>query len=365
LHFLDGEGFLLDPVGQRLYRLNDSATLVWSLVKEGRSKGEICELLVVEYGVAAEEAPRFLDDILHQWSAMSADPVPDAVEPKLVPSFDAGSASADTCRYRLHDTVVSIHYPNPLLFEAIHPLLKPMTTTADAALHITIEPSPAGLKLVSQIDTVATEETVAVAVRAAVTRLAVERSGGLCIVHAGALVAEGRALLLPGNAGRGKSTLSAGLAAAGFEMLSDDSTLLVGQPLQVAPLPTGLCVKPGAYKVLDPLFPRLSALPEWRRPDGLRAKYLEPGLDLPWAADAAPAQWLVFPHYDPSHGTNLRPLTRPQALERLLPGVYFLSGTLNAANLDALIGWIKGIECFELSLSSLNEAVGVLRDLCR
>jgi len=132
-------------------------------------------------------------------------------------------------------------------------------------------------------------------------------------------------------------------------------------------LPTGLCVKRGAYDVLAPLFPRLAALPEWPRPDGLVAKYLMPDLDLAWAAPErlVPARWLVFPHYDAGHATRLLPLARLEALERLLPGVYFLSGTLDAANLDALIRWIEGLDCYALPLSSLDEAVALLRGLCR
>jgi hypothetical protein len=78
-----------------------------------------------------------------------------------------------------------------------------------------------------------------------------------------------------------------------------------------------------------------------------------------------PVRWLVFPDYDPAHRTRLEPLSRAAALERLLPGVYFLSGTLDAANLDALIAWIGGVDCYALPLSSLDAAVAELRRLCR
>jgi hypothetical protein len=132
----------------------------------------------------------------------------------------------------------------------------------------------------------------------------------------------------------------------------------------VVPLPTGLCVKRGAYPVLEPLFPALAGLPEWSRPDGLVAKYLRPGLDLAWADESVPVRWLVFPHYDPAHATRLVPLPRAAALERLLPGVYFLSGTLDAANLDALIAWLGGVDCYELPLCSLEPAVAAVRELC-
>ena len=186
------------------------------------------------------------------------------------------------------------------------------------------------------------------------------------MVHASALCRNGAALLLPGEAGHGKSTLSAGLAARGFAMLCDDTTLLAGDTPRVRSLPTGLCIKRGAYPVLERDYPRLLALPEWRRPDGRHARYLMPGRDLPWAAPGAAVavRWIVFPRYHPDHGTALLPLPKHEALGRLLPGVCFLSGALDKQNLDRLIAWIETIDCFELPLSSLDAATPLIDGLC-
>jgi hypothetical protein len=52
-------------------------------------------------------------------------------------------------------------------------------------------------------------------------------------------------------------------------------------------------------------------------------------------------------------------------LARLIRGVYFLSGTLDPRNLDTLVDWIEGIECFDLPLSSLDVAAALLGDLCQ
>jgi hypothetical protein len=211
-----------------------------------------------------------------------------------------------------------------------------------------------------------TVDTAAVAVRASLIQLAVARTGGLCVVHAGALRRNGNGLLLPGDAGHGKSTLSAGLAAGGFEMLCDDTALLAGDPPLVHCIPAGLCIKRGAYPVLEPLLPALGSLPEWRRPDDRRARYLMPGRDIRWAApDAvAPVRWIVFPRYRAEAETRLLPLPRHEALARLLRGTCFLSGTLDRQNLAKLIAWIDGIDCFDLPLSSLATATAVLEELC-
>jgi hypothetical protein len=270
--------------------------------------------------------------------------------------------------------VFRLSYGSARLAERIHPLLyfgrsaggTPNGTIAEVA----VVPAEAGVAVIAKGEVIGTcdsLEAAAVAVRGCLIQLAVRASGGLCAIHAGAVRRNGAALLLPGDAGRGKSTLSAGLAAHGFEMLCDDTTLLTGEPLSAQCLPVGLCVKRGAYPVLATDYPRLASLPEWRRPDGQRARYLVPGEDLAWAEPDASAavHWIVFPHYDPNSRTALKPLPRHEALARLIRGVYFLSGALDARNLDKLVGWIDGIDCFDLPLSSLDVAAVLLGDLCR
>jgi hypothetical protein len=174
-------------------------------------------------------------------------------------------------------------------------------------------------------------------------------------------------LLLPGAAGRGKSTLAAGLMTRGFALLSDDTAVLTGAPPKVRSLPAGLCLKRGAVEALRPLYPRLAEAREWRRPDGQWARYLAPGREVPWAAPrvAVGVRWIVFPNYRPDHETILRPLARHEAVARLLPGTFFLSGGLDGRHLDRLIGWIEGIECYDLPLGSLEPALALLDELCR
>jgi hypothetical protein len=367
LHFIEGEALLLDPCRQRLYRLNVASTLVWCLLEEGESRNAIERRLTFDHGLSANAAARLFDEVLRQWGA---DPctTPSALPPDSV--FAPSLPAELTEHYALRDARFRVSFSSSRLRDALHPLLlewaaRPSGCGVDVAVIEAgegVNIAAAG-RLIGGAPSVA---AAAVALRAALTQLAVERSGGLCAVHAGSLMIGDGALLLPGNAGSGKSTLLAGLAASGLEMLSDDTSLLVGDSLRAASLPTGLCVKPGGYHVLASRFRNLADLPEWSRPDGLVAKYLRPGLDLAWAApdSVVPVRWMIFPQYHPAHQTQLVSLARARALERLLPGIYFLSGTLDAANLDTLISWIEGVDCYELPLSSLEAAVAEVRRLC-
>jgi hypothetical protein len=378
LHHIGEEGLLLDPENRRLYALNASAAFIWSLLKDGKSPAEVSRALNEQFAVPADAADSYVANVLRQYAALRQDgQPPDPETAAKVAAPRAGRPSRIGTRisrtYSLLDSAFRVHYDSARLFEQIHPLLQPRAVVNGA------EPPKVTDVVVTQEDDAVTVfadeeiigssltfEDAAVAVRACLTQLATARSGGLCVVHAGALCRNGAALLLPGDAGHGKSTLSAGLAARGFDMLCDDTTLLAGEPPLVRSIPTGLCIKRGAYAVLEPHYPRLPSLPEWRRPDGRRARYLMPGRDLPWAGpDAAVGvSWIVFPRYHPDRGTTLLPLPRHEALARLLRGVCFLSGSLDERNLEKLIAWIEPIDCFELPLSSLDAATALLDGLC-
>lgn len=372
LHVVGEEGLLLDPAHHRLYALNASAAFIWSLLKDGQSPAEASRSLSAHFSMPADDAAAYVADVLRQYDR-PPDPPPDAPVTNTRRRRPLLSEARVIETYALLGRAFRVQYDNPRLANEIHPLLQHGGVTKDTGLATIIDVAIAreggGVVVIADEEEIGfsrTLEDAAVAVRACLTQLAVAASGGLCAVHAGALCRNGAALLLPGEAGDGKSTLSAGLAARGFHMLCDDTTLLVGEPPLVRSLPIGLCIKRGAYPVLEPHYPQLPSLPEWRRPDGKQARYLMPGCDLPWAApDAAVAvRWIVFPRYHPDRGTTLLPLPRREALARLLRGVYFLSGSLDGPNLDKLITWIEQIDCFELPLSSLDAATALIDDLC-
>src|SRR5579883_524720 len=377
VHLLGEEGLLLDSPHLRLYALNASAAFIWQGLSGGRTPAEIGRLFGEHFAVPRDLAAAYVANVLDQYEGLRTT--------RIAPAESRGSRHArrsavqpgqvariETCA--LLGNVFRINYGSAQHAERIQPLLYfgcPTVRTSEGALtEVAVLAAESGIVVVADGELIGacdSLEAAAVAVRACLIQLAVRPSGGLCALHAGAVRRNGAALLLPGDAGRGKSTLSAGLAARGFEMLCDDTTLLAGEPLRARCLPVGLCVKRGAYPVLAPDYPRLASLPEWQRPDGQRARYLVPGEDLAWAQPdaSAPVRWIVFPNYAPDSRTSLKPLSRHEALSRLIHGVYFLSGTLDRRNLDTLVGWIEGIDCFDLPLSSLDVAAVLLGDLCR
>jgi len=75
---------------------------------------------------------------------------------------------------------------------------------------------------------------------------------GAVALHAAAAAKGDRALLLLGASGAGKSTTSAALGAAGWDVLSDDISILWDHDApRVAPATTGICVWEDSFAALD------------------------------------------------------------------------------------------------------------------
>lgn len=75
---------------------------------------------------------------------------------------------------------------------------------------------------------------------------------GAVALHAAAAAKGGGALLLLGASGAGKSTTSAALGAAGWDVLSDDISILWDHDApRVAPATTGICVWADSFAALD------------------------------------------------------------------------------------------------------------------
>ncbi|MBI4603109.1 MAG: hypothetical protein HY721_14215 [Planctomycetes bacterium] len=176
---------------------------------------------------------------------------------------------------------------------------------------------------------------------------------GLYFVHAAALAEGGRATLLVGDSGAGKSTTAYALAASGMDYLSDELAPIDPAAGLVLPYPRAICLK------RDP--PPPLALPRCRlrterslhvRPADLGCRVLENGV---------PVARILFVRYSPEH--------RAPVLRRLSPGEAALRlyrGALNqlsrpSAGLDDTLRLVEGAECLELLAAGIEETVRAIR----
>jgi hypothetical protein len=383
LHHLDSEAVLFDAATSRLYAVNAVATLIWSCRAAGLSDAATAAELSSCTGCAPAHAAAQVDDITQQWRGLgllghkAVAPMPAAARrawPRAVsPTAEREAAADPACvlHARILDSAVTICLPAPSWCDRLQPLLAGLMTAGPPAASLAT--SAITLSLVAGEHGLAWQEEggaatpcvapnhVAPLLKATLVELALRRSHDLGAVHAAAIGRSGRCVLLPGSSGAGKSTLAAGLTAAGFEFLGDDTVVLDRSGPALRPVPFAICTKQGAWSVLETRVAGLRRQLVHVRPDRKRVRYLQLG-NAPCAARYDVAA-IVFPAWTAYASTQLSPLPRPQALQRLFAGFCALGDGLEAADVARLVAWIGRIDCFELRFSNLDDAIARLRPL--
>jgi len=126
---------------------------------------------------------------------------------------------------------------------------------------------------------------------------------GHLLVHGAALARDGRGLVVAGRTGAGKTSVAAGLAARGWELLSDDVAALSLRDGRLHPFPKALSLRPG---VAEP--PR--GTPAARLPvlDGSAKRLVDPAA-LGWRVARGPVPLRAFVLLEPDRPRGAR--TRP------------------------------------------------------
>ena len=201
---------------------------------------------------------------------------------------------------------------------------------------------------------------------ALVRDIAINRSRFFMQIHAGAVGSDDSGcILLPAAPGGGKSTLTTALIGSGFHYLTDEIALLEEKTLNVRAAPFAIAVKPGSVEPLRNYFPEIAGLPLHYCDDTPVVRYLKPpaGDGNPSDESSWPVRSIVFPRYAPDAATALNPLPKAEALSRLMEECLVIPRDLDSSAVADLIGWIRGVACYELPFSSLSDAVGLIRTL--
>lgn len=187
----------------------------------------------------------------------------------------------------------------------------------------------AGLELIDAAPEDA-QHFIAIALMSIIFELAVTR--GWLGMHAAAVAVDGKAVLLPGDSGVGKSTLFRNAAAAGFDTLSADLVWLRETPQQfeISPLPRG---------TLDADAPKPSV-------------------------DKAVLSAIVCPAIVDSHHNQLESIPLPDLLQTLVRQSGFLSPAQHAQRFTLLTRVASSAPSYRLAAGRDQQAVpALLRDL--
>lgn len=179
-------------------------------------------------------------------------------------------------------------------------------------------------------------------------------------LHAGAVAYDGRAALIAGPTGSGKSSVVAWLIANGFEYLSDEIALLFADTASILGLPRALVLKPGSAD-------KLMSLPSYQGaksiPGGehlmLRPEFVRAG-----GASKHTCSFVVFPKFVAGSELRVESLSAAQTALRLV------GSNLNARNFAdggfrALTSFARQVPAVTLNYGDFDQLRGTADVLMR
>jgi Coenzyme PQQ synthesis protein D (PqqD) len=186
-----------------------------------------------------------------------------------------------------------------------------------------------------------------------------ERPSLFCL-HGAATEFAGRLVVFPSSYHAGKSSLVAGLAAAGIPVFTDDVLPVRrsgdrGVALGIAPR-LRLPLPPGAGRQA------LRFVASHRGPSNRRYIYLDlPSGTLAPHGQQAPVGGFVLLDRQPAGRAELEPASRGQVLQRLIMQ-HFARSFAATEIVDRLRGLVQRVPCFSLRYARLDDAVAVLQE---
>ena len=166
------------------------------------------------------------------------------------------------------------------------------------------------------------------------------------LLHAAIVERHGRALLLPGASGAGKTTLCALLVARGWRLFSDEFAVIDPRGGHCRPVPRALSLKNDGIALARRMFPDAVFAPAFAgAPKGTLSYMAAPGDAVRRSDEAAPPALVVLPRYVHDAGFAAHALD-PVRIHAALAGHAMNYGALGidgfrcvAAIADKVAGW--------------------------
>ena len=189
------------------------------------------------------------------------------------------------------------------------------------------------------------------------------RAHNFLIFHSAVVEKAGRAAILAGPPGSGKSTLCAALLARGWRLFSDELALLDPARGWLLPLPRPVALKGASIELIEGLLPRFRIgrifAPTHK---GTLVHLCPPTEAVERQTEPALPGWIVFPAHAESADTRLVPLGKAAGFLRLERNS-FNYDRLGRSAFDALGRLIENADCYELPFAHAVEAAKLVDGL--
>ena len=202
-------------------------------------------------------------------------------------------------------------------------------------------------------------EALAPTLKAHLTDRLIRSDRWVFALHAASLVKDGAGLLLCGEPGAGKSTLSLQLVDAGFQYAGDDVALIESDGTACG-IPFALTLKEGSWEWLSVLQSNWDGVTH-HRADGAQVRYLPISNAHNGSLSVG---WIIFLNRVAEGSPELTALDQLDSMKRLIEGAFAADGKLSQAGFSALKRIVSGARSFQLTYCEAVEARELLADLC-
>ncbi|WP_213739093.1 PqqD family peptide modification chaperone [Bradyrhizobium sp. dw_411] len=348
---IDDRPVLFSESNQTIYELNPVAAFIWCSLLDHKTAGGICQDLV-KFELDLPTARQFVRQAFRNW-------------------FESGLLEAKWGSSDRHDLTANLGKLGVDIrtsSEGLKELLLPLFSDGDVKTEQASDKFEI-LEIGGQVHVkhngnsafrCAIDELVPT-IKALLTEQIVAQSFPNIALHAASLLKGGKALLVSGCPGAGKTTLALHLVHKGFEYGGDD-IVLIAPDGQVEGVPFPPALKPGAWAMISEFREDLSSTPVHKRLDGQRVRYLD--ISPRARGGNVPVGWIVFIKRIPQHPPNLTPLGQLETMRRLIDGSYTAGEKLTRQGFNAIKQTLIHARSFELTYSDAGQARDILFDLC-
>jgi HprK-related kinase A len=185
------------------------------------------------------------------------------------------------------------------------------------------------------------------------------------LLHAAVLERHGRAVILPGDPGAGKSTLTAALMLAGWRLLSDEITMIDRDDGLVVPLARPVGLKNRSIEIIR-AFDSKAVLGEVALDTHKgTVAHLRPSADsVARMSEKADPAHIVFPRWQAGAEASLRPRAKADAFMHNATHAFNYS-LLGRLGFDLNAALIDACDCWDFEYSRLDDALRIFEDLTR
>jgi HprK-related kinase A len=181
-------------------------------------------------------------------------------------------------------------------------------------------------------------------------------------IHAAVVERRGRALVIPGPPGAGKSTLCAGLVHRGWRLLSDELALFDPATRCLAALARPVSLKNGSIPLLREFSADVRLGPAVADTiKGLVAHMKPPPESVRRSCEAASPRWVVVPRHVAGEAPALVPISRARAFMHLVENAFNYS-LYGRQGFELLAEVTEACDCHALTYGDLEEACAMLTE---